>query len=555
MNKTPNLIAEGSSNRSPKFLWIYVLIIILLMPALWINLGLMPLIEDESIRALVAQEMLLTDNYVVPSLGGEYYYNKPPVYNWLIATSFILSQDYSEWAVRYPMLLSLLAYALSIFFIVRRYYGEHVAFLNALMLITCGRIFFYDSMLGLIDITYSWLTYLSFMLIYHYHQKERWAALFLLSYAIAALTFLMKGLTSIAFQAITLLALFVWQRDVKRLFSKWHFLGIGLFLLIVGAYYYSYHQYNSLETAFVKLFTESSDKTLGAKGLIDTITHISTFPLQLFYHFAPFTLMVVFFIPKRKAKNLEDKTFRPMKVIKADPLLHYVFIIFWTNVLIFWLSPIFYARYVLMLMPLMFMLLLELYRRYRQQLLLQTRLLEYCWLIMLVVLLVGAVAVIYHPKTQSIGYLWIKAGLPALALSVLLVFFFRYRHHRLLLLMVALIIFRIAFNFTILPARFQESRDVSCREDAYKLAEKTKNQKLYIYGMPGKSYKYINYQSMYYITAKRQKLLLTDKSHDPEAFYIAYDYQLKGKDYTTHFSLGIRHNRQVVKVVKFKEAE
>ena len=70
---------------------VFFFLLILAIPAFFINLGLQPLFADEPTRADVALEMILSGNYVVPVIGGEYYYNKPPVYNWVLAFFYLLS--------------------------------------------------------------------------------------------------------------------------------------------------------------------------------------------------------------------------------------------------------------------------------------------------------------------------------------------------------------------------------------------------------------------------------------------------------------------------------
>ena len=54
------------------------IILLLLIPALFINLGMSPLIADEATRGLVAFEMHHTGNLITPTINGEYYFNKPP---------------------------------------------------------------------------------------------------------------------------------------------------------------------------------------------------------------------------------------------------------------------------------------------------------------------------------------------------------------------------------------------------------------------------------------------------------------------------------------------
>ena len=63
--------------------WLLVYTLFLLLPALFINLGLMPFILDEGTRADVSMEMALIGNYIAPTINGEFYYNKPPLFNWL----------------------------------------------------------------------------------------------------------------------------------------------------------------------------------------------------------------------------------------------------------------------------------------------------------------------------------------------------------------------------------------------------------------------------------------------------------------------------------------
>jgi len=74
----------------------YGIILVLLLPALLLRLGYMPHIDDEAIRALVALEMRWSDNWVTPTLHGDYYYNKPPLWNWLLALLFGMTGSEAE---------------------------------------------------------------------------------------------------------------------------------------------------------------------------------------------------------------------------------------------------------------------------------------------------------------------------------------------------------------------------------------------------------------------------------------------------------------------------
>ena len=214
--------------RLEKFLSLYpergfFLLLLLALPAFFINLGLLPLFADEPTRANVALEMIISKNYSVPTVGGEYYYNKPPLYNWILAGVYQLTGSYSEFATRLPAIIPMFLFAITIFYSVCYFIKDkRVALVSGMLFLVNGRMLIYDSMLGHIDIFYSWLTFGSFMLIFFFFEKKQWFWLFFTSYLITALTFLSKGLPSVVFQGFTLIALLAYTKNLKKLFSWQH---------------------------------------------------------------------------------------------------------------------------------------------------------------------------------------------------------------------------------------------------------------------------------------------------------------------------------------------
>ncbi|MEO0727709.1 MAG: glycosyl transferase, partial [Bacteroidota bacterium] len=87
--------------------WLLILILVLIPLAFLVNLGVQPFIDDEGNRATVALEMIWSGNFITPTLHGEYYYNKPPLWNWILALSMWIHGGASEWAVRFPAVLAL----------------------------------------------------------------------------------------------------------------------------------------------------------------------------------------------------------------------------------------------------------------------------------------------------------------------------------------------------------------------------------------------------------------------------------------------------------------
>jgi len=52
--------------------------------------------------------MLETKNFLIPTLFGEPYFTKPPVFNWVLAGAFAITRDYSEWTARMVSSLSVI---------------------------------------------------------------------------------------------------------------------------------------------------------------------------------------------------------------------------------------------------------------------------------------------------------------------------------------------------------------------------------------------------------------------------------------------------------------
>ena len=78
------------------------------------NLGVRPLRLEEGRRATPAREMLQSGNFVLPTLYGEPYLNKPPMFFWVVATCGWVQGEVNALSTRLPSVLSLLAGALLI---------------------------------------------------------------------------------------------------------------------------------------------------------------------------------------------------------------------------------------------------------------------------------------------------------------------------------------------------------------------------------------------------------------------------------------------------------
>jgi 4-amino-4-deoxy-L-arabinose transferase-like glycosyltransferase len=328
--------SNTKNSPDPNQLLVYY-ILLLILPALFINLGIMPLILDEATRANVALEMIFSGNFIVPTINGEFYYNKPPLFNWILALFIKLIGSKHEFVLRLPTVLSLIFFSVTIYLTQKKEAGQKIAFFSALAFITCGRILFYDSFKALIDISFSWIIYLIFWYIFSYGRRKEFFNLFIVVYLLAGLGFLMKGLPAIVFLGISLLVYFIYSGEIKRLFSYQHLAGIVLFLIIIWVYLLVYSSYNSLDNYFNALWSESSKRTFLDNSVWDSIKHLFIFPFDFIFHFLPWTLLL--FLPF--LKRIRTSLFK-------DKFARFSLLIFISNILIYWLSPAIYPRYLFM---------------------------------------------------------------------------------------------------------------------------------------------------------------------------------------------------------------
>ncbi|MDP9097715.1 MAG: glycosyltransferase family 39 protein, partial [Verrucomicrobiota bacterium] len=142
------------------------------------GLGALEIKGEEGRRILPAVTMLDSGNYVVPQVGSEPYYRKPPLVNWLVAASFKITGERNELTARLPSVLCVLAVALAFLTVARPSLGPNGSLIAALVwlanfgTIEKGRLIeieaLYVSLFGLAIIFWlswwqqrrsSWLTY------------------------------------------------------------------------------------------------------------------------------------------------------------------------------------------------------------------------------------------------------------------------------------------------------------------------------------------------------------------------------------------------------------
>ncbi len=321
-----------------------VLLVLLVALLGWQNV--LNLRAEEPRRALVSLEMWLTGDYLVPHINGYPYYNKPPLFNWIMAGFYQLTGSAEPWVVRLPSLLGLLGLSYTHFRFSRRYLGRDRALWSALALLATMDILFYASVnSGEIDLLYAWVVYLQAITVFHYQQRGDFWRMYLISYVLTFIGFMLKGLPSLAFQAFTILAWLLANRQGEKLFHPAHFVGIALLAALFASYFVPYGQREDWFGFLVRQYKEASQRTGLEAHWTDTLLQTLLNPLRFAQLMLPWSLLL---IPLFRLKEMRQQI---SSAWRENAFIRFSVLFVAANVWLYWLTPDFKARYQYMFFP------------------------------------------------------------------------------------------------------------------------------------------------------------------------------------------------------------
>lgn len=532
MNDAPfPLIPQGLLRWEKQILWLSVG---LLLPAMLLQLGVQPLFLEEPRRIMIALEMAENGNLWAPTELGDFYYKKPPVFNWILLASSWLCGGYSEFAFRLPTVLSSIFLTGLIFLLGRRYVGERFGAYSALLFVAASGILMYFSTLAEIDLFYTLVTFASFATFFHYYQTRQYWLAFLLTYALGAIGTLTKGPPSVLFLGLTIFAWLAWKRDLKRLFSLAHLTGGVLYLGLLGGYLYIYAHYNSLSNYFPGLWGQSSEMTILERSFGQLLRHLVNFPLDIIKDLLPGSLLLAFCIRRDF-----------WKLARQNDLIVFAVLTFAVNIPAYWISPGARLRYIYMLYPLLLYVFV-----YFQQME-DTKKWMQLWLRVTAGVVIGALtlaplAINFVPDLAFISWrLPLSLGFTAI-MGVIFYFYWRKPALTIPLLVLSMVVCRILFDLTVLPQRAQDSGAFREKQLAADILKLSAEAPLYMYG-EGR----ISFTSTVYIGLMRGQALRRKRDIEPGVCYLAETSLLQGRsDYET--LLRFEYNGLPHELVRFK---
>jgi 4-amino-4-deoxy-L-arabinose transferase-like glycosyltransferase len=246
---------------------------------------------EEGRRILPAIRMLETGNYIVPQVGSNPYFRKPPLINWLIAGSFKIFGVRNEWTARLPSAIAVLAVAIAFVTVARASLGARGSMIAALIWMTNigtiekGRLIeiegLYVSLCGLAIIL--WLSF--------WHQKKSPWLIWIPSSVFLGIALLAKGPTHLVFFYGIVLAV-LWQTKQWRLLvHPAHFIAIALILAIPAAWAIPFIQRTTTEVAVDKWSAQLGGRLRGID--FQFFSWIQNIPRSLMY-FLPWLLLFPF---------------------------------------------------------------------------------------------------------------------------------------------------------------------------------------------------------------------------------------------------------------------
>lgn len=501
---------------------VFAFLLLLAIPAFFLNLGLLPLFADEPTRANVALEMILSGNYSVPTIGAEYYYNKPPVYNWILASVYQMYGDFSEFTTRLPAIIPLFLFAVTIYLVVRYFLKDkRIALVSAMLSMVNGRMLIYDSMLGHIDIFYSWLTFISFMCIFYFYEKKQWFMLFFTSYVITAITFLSKGMPSIVFQGVTIITVLIYTKQFRKFFSWQHILSGLVCLSIIGLYFYNYSRFNpNLEGYLATIWDQSSQRTAASVGLWKSVRHVLLFPFEYIGHLFPASLLLIFCFHHKFLKELW-----------LNPFLKFCALTFLANVLVYWLSPETRPRYLLMLFPLLFIIWSHAYYTYREALKIHNKIFEVAIIILVVAVSAAIPAVFFFDLQNYVSYLLPKAAVVFLLCVFFTVLILRLKHTKLIAFLAFLLVVRLGFSLFVLPHRYRHDEGRYFRASAEEMGRISGRAAFHLYQYhPDVPSIPFHDKLIFYIQRSRMKQVKFTEIDTVSGYYLTFDRDLQNPD-------------------------
>ncbi|MCK8601470.1 ArnT family glycosyltransferase [Desulfoferrobacter suflitae] len=256
--------------------------------------------HNEARRMIVVQEMIAGHNWLLPTLNGQPYLAKPPLFYWLAGILTSLFHTTSEWVMRLPSALSAFAVTWLLYARVRDHLDRRTALFTALTLATSAQFTMFARRAEIeMLLTACCVAALVF---YRDHLNKAHGNRYLcLSYAFLAFAFLTKGPVALVFFLPPIVVFGLVKKDRKALRGLLSVSGWAIFAGIALPWYL--YAFFTLETQMERVISEDIvSKAFSGRDKDPVYDYL----LVVLAAFAPW-IAVVCYRTKKVIRHLHDQ--------------------------------------------------------------------------------------------------------------------------------------------------------------------------------------------------------------------------------------------------------
>jgi 4-amino-4-deoxy-L-arabinose transferase-like glycosyltransferase len=187
--------------------------------------------------AEIARVMFAKGEWIVPTVNGDLYTDKPILYFWMVLIAAKITGAVNEWTVRLPVALGGIGFVLTTYYLARDLFSPRIGLLAAAMLATSVRVI-WEARWAHIDVLFCFFFLLSIYYGARAFLKKGQPNEILLAYVFMGFATLAKGLIGIVLPALLLISFMLVRRDWRMILDAKLHLGIPLFLAIILPWVY-----------------------------------------------------------------------------------------------------------------------------------------------------------------------------------------------------------------------------------------------------------------------------------------------------------------------------
>ncbi len=263
-----------------------VLFSVLLLITYLYGVHYLPFRGEEANRVLTAYEMVKSGDFFNLTHLGEPYYEKPPLFMWVVVL-FSKLFGWSQESARLISVLSSFLTALLVYFFGKAIFGKkEYALTGALILLTFGDLALFYGYWAEIDAFHMFLYFLSAVGGFFLLKKGKTTLAFAWAGLLTALLFLTKGIPAFYHVPLTFLVLLIYFNLWREIFTLKTLYGLFSLLFPLGVWYLNLKH---PKVYLIHLWWESFSRTpVAEKG--GFLKHLLVYPLLNFRQLLPHSL-------------------------------------------------------------------------------------------------------------------------------------------------------------------------------------------------------------------------------------------------------------------------